>query len=595
MALGGNVVAVDGTGCSIEIVSVTAVNPDDQGRPESIHITGETQNCHDPVVGIEVDNVAEVSATMTSGDERSIFRTFEADISLNHQFPLCGQNITVYAYCQRDPSCRAEVSRILNCPTPGCPAVVGVVAVGDCNNNNLRDVELKLQFSPALDTGTSVSVTWITGNGPASIQDYSINTLTSELAITEAYGEGVFFPVAVVTVQTNATSCSPLTVEFEELEVETCNVVPECPEITLRDPAIQRCVPGAVVQFQADLDPATPSPSEFIWTVRLDDGDPNATRWQKVTTQPQADTTDTWRNQTTDVNEVISFPQAGTYVVTVRAEYPNGTQLGSDPAVPCEVIDSRSFELDPCELIPCPTLTLNALAPDADLNRDLVLTATLDPSNPPADSYHWVVTLPDGRNATLDAGQSALAEVDWTYSDGTVGPLDVTQPGTYVVSVSADVSGTADNCRPEDQAFFEVEADGTGGGGGVGDLPYDPGGFCLALELITVAAWIVLWSALFMFCAPWAPTTALVSLFAFASALILWLLLCRPPACRVFRALFWASSWAAILGAALGSWLCFGISLIPIGTVLAALMGWFILTINSRQGCQVPSPFEWPF
>jgi hypothetical protein len=162
------VTAVDFPECytSIDAASIRAVSVDTEGRPGQIEVKGYTRGCLTMV--FEIASLSGVAPVTVLGSPPAGRRTqwvpFTATFNLNHQYEVCGRDITVTARCADDANCEQRITVTLPCE--GCPTVdnLSATALG-CEQLNTR-FRLRATVQGFRPPGTRVF--WQFGDGPTS-------------------------------------------------------------------------------------------------------------------------------------------------------------------------------------------------------------------------------------------------------------------------------------------------------------------------------------------------------------------------------------------------------------------------------------------
>ncbi len=322
-----------------------------------------------------------------------------------------------------------------------CPRVSLQASYGACSGNPLKQT-ITLTATIMLKPGTTSQFTWDVKDknnilqhaaGPAggSLTNTTSNWNTP-LTLTTTYdldpSQGPYSacmsspecPSACITIRPNCNGC--------------------CDEVTVTvDTQPLPCVPaggGTVsIQFSASLLP-TGCTGPFEWKVT-----DVATN---TVLQPFALGSSTFS---------YPFASAGTYRVNVKVQQ---ASTCDDPVL----TDSVTFILVECTQ--CPTLAVNATVSGcAPTNAVVNLSTQLawpGGSGPAATMYFWTI---DGPGSTTKAQRTGPSSVDtssgWSGTLATSsGAVDLSQAGTYTVSVRAQIPGVPATCDPTDSANIVI-------------------------------------------------------------------------------------------------------------------------------------------
>lgn len=315
-----------------------------------------------------------------------------------------------------------------------CPRISLQASYGACSGNPLKQT-ITLTATIMLKPGSTSTFSWDFGDGQHASGGSLTNTTSNwntPLTLTQTHdydpSGGPYSaclsspecPSACITVRPNCNGC--------------------CDEVTVTvDTLPLPCVPaggGTVsIQFSASLLP-TGCTGPFEWKVT------------DVTTntvlQPFALGSSTFS---------YPFSSAGTYRVNVRVQ-----QAGTcdDPVL----TDSITFTLVACAL--CPALAVTATVSGCAPTNPLVSLNTQlswpGGSGPAATGYYWTIDDPGSTRKAQRFGPASLdSSTGWTGTLATPsGAVDLSQPGTYSVSVRAQVPGVPADCDPTDSATIVI-------------------------------------------------------------------------------------------------------------------------------------------
>jgi hypothetical protein len=376
-------------------------------------------------------------------------------------------------------SAAAAFNAVLGWP-PGCTPVAPTSFEWTLHGSGGR----KYQKSTSLSS-TDTSVGWTdTGGNPLVVQFSSGGNYS--LTVT-AVIPGISLPC-------NPTDTVPFT-------VSAC-----CPQMI--GPLITSQVDSCTFIFSAQLQNPSNAAVTFEWTFH--DGS------TAVTAVPQISHTYTVGSITT-----------GTTTVTLKS--PN-----------CPDVMLSTSVTHACFCPPVGTtgavLTGTGCAPGAGV--------ALSTSVPGATSFDWTVTTPAAtpfsKTTAAAATTDGTADGAWTNAtSGSTGPLDLSAPGAYAVSVRAKGASISSSCpQPPTMAFTVPACPGPAPSFGCILL------LVLALLFLTAAAILFVIAA----CVPPSPATPFLWGFGIAALviglvlLILWGLFCAALMCRVLNALAWIFS-----------------------------------------------------
>ena len=162
------VTAVDFPECytAIDTASIRAVNVDTAGRPGQIEVSGFTRGCLSMV--FEIESLSGVAPVTVQGSPPAGHQTqwvpFTVTFNLDHQYEVCGRDITITARCADNAECEQSVTVTLPCE--GCPTVdsLSATALG-CDQLTTR-FRLRATVSGFRPPGTRVF--WQFGDGASS-------------------------------------------------------------------------------------------------------------------------------------------------------------------------------------------------------------------------------------------------------------------------------------------------------------------------------------------------------------------------------------------------------------------------------------------
>lgn len=476
MTNGDTEVVVGPEGCRIIIddastSDIHGTNLDSQGWVHLIvGITGYAEECSKVAVYVEGNSVAPIEV-----DVDPITRTWEVpSIVIKPPMDLCGNAVTLKAYCVEDEDCKTEKT-IFNFPCQSglCPTITGTVNPdGDCANGE-RQVEFTLHFDPPVPAGAQVDIFWVFAPGTDS-QSIEPTDPLSVLTRTEGYPAGDFYPAAEVEVTVGDEQCPPVAVEFyteaEPMVVQPgCGDPVDCPEASILDFSVQGCAPrDPYAEISALLDPQPPDtpPSDYVWTIVT----PGNEEFVRVTTDPSVDTRDAWANAMTGTLAPLNLNVPGPYSVRLEATIAN-TLVGCEPEA------TRTFTVEQCP--ECPVIILDDPHPNitgcTPGSAKAVFTAQVQPPGTVVTAYHWEIgfvgTAPPAKRTTTEP--TANSEDQWEV-DGGPGTSSLENHLTTVnnVTVTAEVQNLPDTCPvPTDTRQFVVPQCQTNGNGGNGDPP----------------------------------------------------------------------------------------------------------------------------
>ena len=160
---------------------------------------------------------------------------------------------------------------------------------------------------------------------------------------------------------------------------------------------------------------------------------------------------------------VFSFTQPGTYSVTLIGQFAGSTcppvwaSIPVEVRIPCASVTVR---------LPHPIQTVTGCAPSG--NPAVTLQCTPNWGGFPVPSsvtVSWGINGPTGHfTATTQNAYQTDSSANWQKIDsngnlvGAPGPLDLSQPGTYDVSVSLSSPDLAGNCSITDASSFTIPA-----------------------------------------------------------------------------------------------------------------------------------------
>lgn len=346
----------------------------------------------------------------------------------------CGTPVKVSASCQLGMPSGATVNfppiTILcdTCPTltitadPPGPCVNGkrsVIFHASINGVPTTGTVLQWTFPngvPTSPTATTAFVVMSNGTLPNQIVEYAANTSGP---VTRTASLQIILPA----------NCPPPPAPPASVTVTIDSCPSCCPSMTLLQPTVTGCAPGtAVASFAAVLTwptSCTPvTPSSYEWTLN----GPGGKKYQRSTSQPNADTSTPWTDVASGNPAVVQFTAGGNYSASVTATIP-GVSL------PCNPTDTAAFTVSAC----CPQLIspLNASEQPGDPCTWLFSTQVSNPNNA-AVTFEW--SFHDGTTAT-----TSLPQVTHTYKAGsmnTTGMTTVTlkSPDCPDTSLSATVT-----------------------------------------------------------------------------------------------------------------------------------------------------------
>lgn len=344
----------------------------------------------------------------------------------------CGMQVIVSASCLLGMPAGSTITflptTIVCCPTltitadPPGPCVNGKRSVtfhASVNGVPTTGAVLQWTFPNGVPTSpTAVTAFVVTSNGPLpnQIVEYAANTSGP---VTRTASLQIILPV----------NCPPPPAPPASVTVTIDSCPSCCPSMTLSQPTVTGCAPGsAVASFAAVLTwpmgCTTVTPSSYEWTLN----GPSGKKYQRSTSQPNADTSAQWTDVASGNPTVVQFTAGGNYSVSVTATIP-GVSL------PCNPTDTATFPVLDC----CPKLIspLNASEQPGDPCTWLFSTQVSNPNNA-AVTFEW--SFHDGTTAT-----TSLPQVTHTYKPGPMNTTGITtvtlkSPNCPDTSLSATVT-----------------------------------------------------------------------------------------------------------------------------------------------------------
>ena len=354
----------------------------------------------------------------------------------------------------------------------------------------------------------------------------------------------------------------------------------ECPEIEITVEYISpECENGKrQVKLKATVT-GIEGPLEYEW----DFGDDSDPQFGSMSGQVGE-----WNAEITTVHRYETSPEAEDYTVTFR--------LTNKPD--CEN-ESIEIKVDSCLKCPDVQVSVESISDecfDDGRSRDVTLKAVFT-DVPARTTAYWSYDDGDDSNSPPIEPDSDNREFTVTHRYEVPGPytarLNFTAPaGCQPVSlkvgplepcvIAADTDTPVVTIPPPEEPERGRRRD------------EEDGSFsCSFLEILLVATLMAMLLSLFASCVPNVLYATLVTLVVFVISLILWLALCRPSACRVWRRVYWTLTWVIIIGGFIAALFC--VYLIPLLGIYAVIRELVGMAINRIQGCEVPSGFSWPF
>lgn len=318
-----------------------------------------------------------------------------------------------------------------------CPRVGIQATYGACSGNPLRQ-NITLTATVRLKPGATTGFTWDFGDGQGMGASLTNTTASwnTPLTLVAAHdydpGSGPYYACL------SSPECPPACIDIQP----NCNTV-ACPQISgIMSPPGNCDVNGnRAVTLTANFTPpiAAGATASITWIP----GGNLPVRPPQPVSGPSASAT-------------FDFPPGGySPQALVALTLANGTVCNTS------LVPFGTLTVAPCPAA-CPTLSVAAsVSGCASTNALASLSAQLawpSGNGPAVSQYLWTV---DGPNSVRKAQRTGPSSVDtasgWTGTMATVpGAVDLSQPGTYTVSVRAVIPGGPPSCDPTDSAMIVI-------------------------------------------------------------------------------------------------------------------------------------------
>jgi hypothetical protein len=427
--------------CDVQIVTRYGVVPQGSLVPTAIRVTGTLYGCASDQVAISVPNV---TAPRTVAVD-PVTGSFDEQLPVTAPGFICGTLILVTAECAQGPAgCRAQVRETLACPQ--CFRAQISASAGPCTG------------SPPQATVTLTAQIGLPANGSGQfVWDYGDSSQSAPFTVTIASGT----PGAFDTVNdTHPYQAGAYTVELRRIDIPECPPVQltftvtcnRCPQVTA-SAVVGACEQSGPYQgsrpvtYTLTFTPPLGATDTAYATISYGGPDVNGV--------PSAGLQRTGPGALTHTAYLNHKPGGYSSTVSVTILDAGNVALCVPPISPISFSTrppsaSPGVDVDPC--LPCPTAIQVLVSPGSpplppphrQFEATVVWPAPAPPPSPVA--YDWTVTLPDGRQAKIVSGPAIVTtqpQFNWIGTGATGGAVDLSQGGTYGVSVTAKYAANA--------------------------------------------------------------------------------------------------------------------------------------------------------
>lgn len=426
--------------CSIQILYVNGIVPLGGTNPSQVRVMGRAMGC--PGGNVEVKTSVSGTSSVTVPVD-PISERFAATLSITASpAPACNDPIVVEAWCQADPTCKVPVQaqqQILKC----CE-ITGLIFDSVLPPGVLTPSQMRVQGILLGCSGDQVRAQAFDGSTGAAVT--SVSPPTGIDPITGAF--------LVILPFTSNMQCD------QKVSVKVwCNTQPgcfiqhdgkldcgACPRAQV-SASYGSCI-GAPAKQQITLNATISIPAGQMLDFYWDYGDGSV--------GPQFTVNNTGGSA------------ANQYPITdpgAPHEYAPGSYTARLKVVPPSECPEISLQITAQCADCCPTVTLAppvvsgcaASSTVASFTATLSWPSSCTPTQPAA--YVWTLNGSTGQFQKITSTNTTDTSTGWTKLGVTptqVGPVDLSQPGSYSITVSVQITGIPLNCYPIGTAAFSV-------------------------------------------------------------------------------------------------------------------------------------------